>query len=57
MRVKQAMAVFSILGAVFVSVLEIEIYHKRLGPVNKEAEKSRSLLSAGWRHRGSSGVF
>ena len=46
------MAVFSILGAVFVSVLEIEIYHKRLGPVNKEAEKSRSLLSAGWRHRG-----
>ena len=34
-----------------------EIYHKGLGPVDKEAEKSRSLLSAGWRHRGSSGVF
>lgn len=32
------MAIFSILGAVFVSVLEIEIYHKGLGPVDKEAE-------------------
>ena len=38
-RVKQAIAVFSILSAVCVSVLELEIYHKGLGPVNKEAEK------------------